>query len=178
MRQQIKNLLAFLLENFLTVHMKIDNITVLYNTVIKRDSEKEAEKEMRNLEESATQQKILEAAKQEFLEKGFQGASLRNIVKTAGVTTGAFYGYYSNKEALFAALVEEHAAAVMGCFMQAQDNFEQLSGEEQSEHLSDVLIIAILRKLSRVFFFPVNIMLDKRRYEAENITYHSCLLTT
>ena len=26
----------------------------------------------------------------------------------------------------------------MGCFMQAQDNFEQLSGEEQSEHLSDV----------------------------------------
>lgn len=45
---------------------------------------------MRNLEESATQQKILEAAKQEFLEKGFQGASLRNIVKTAGVTTGAF----------------------------------------------------------------------------------------
>ena len=138
MRQQIKNLLAFLLENFLTVHMKIDNITVLYNAVIKRDSEKEAEKEMRNLEESATQQKILEAAKQEFLEKGFQGASLRNIVKTAGVTTGAFYGYYSNKEALFAALVEEHAAAVMGCFMQAQDNFEQLSGEEQSEHLSDV----------------------------------------
>lgn len=70
--------------------MKIDNITVLYNAVIKRDSEKEAEKEMRNLEESATQQKILEAAKQEFLEKGFQGASLRNIVKTAGVTTGAF----------------------------------------------------------------------------------------
>lgn len=35
MRQQIKNLLAFLLENFLTVHMKIDNITVLYNAVIK-----------------------------------------------------------------------------------------------------------------------------------------------
>ena len=34
MRQQIKNLLAFLLENFLTVHMKIDNITVLYNAVI------------------------------------------------------------------------------------------------------------------------------------------------
>ena len=105
MRQQIKNLLAFLLENSLTVHTKIDNITMLYNTVIK-NSEQEMGKEMRNLEESATQQKILEAAKQEFLEKGFQGASLRNIVKTAGVTTGAFYGYYSNKEALFAALVE------------------------------------------------------------------------
>ena len=31
---------------------------------------------------------------QEFLEKGFKSASLRNIVKTAGVTTGALYGYY------------------------------------------------------------------------------------
>lgn len=30
------------------------------------------------------------AAKAEFMEKGFQAASLRNIVKTAGVTTGAF----------------------------------------------------------------------------------------
>ena len=30
----------------------------------------------------------------EFLDKGFQGASLRQIVKNAGVTTGAFYGYF------------------------------------------------------------------------------------
>ena len=36
----------------------------------------------------------MEAAKKEFLEKGFLGASLRTIVKLAGVTTGAFYGYY------------------------------------------------------------------------------------
>ena len=35
----------------------------------------------------------------EFLDKGFQGASLRQIVKNAGVTTGAFYGYFSSKEA-------------------------------------------------------------------------------
>ena len=33
----------------------------------------------------------------EFLDKGFQGASLRQIVKNAGVTTGAFYGYFSSK---------------------------------------------------------------------------------
>ena len=45
------------------------------------------------------------------MEKGFQKASLRNIVKIAGVTTGAFYRCYSSKEVLFAALVEPHAAA-------------------------------------------------------------------
>ena len=51
---------------------------------------------------------ILSAAMQEFLEKGYKSASLRNIVKTAGVTTGAFYGYYDSKEDLFEALVGEH----------------------------------------------------------------------
>ena len=56
------------------------------------------------MDESVTLQKILEAARKEFLAKGFQSASLRNIVKTAGVTTGAFYGYYKSKEELFDAL--------------------------------------------------------------------------
>ena len=43
-------------------------------------------------------QNILSAGKAEFFEKDFNSASLRNIVKTAGVTTGAFYGYFSGKE--------------------------------------------------------------------------------
>ena len=69
---------------------------------------------------TATLEKIQEAALAEFLDKGFQGASLRQIVKNAGVTTGAFYGYFSSKEALFNALVEPHAAALMGKFMEAR----------------------------------------------------------
>ena len=48
-----------------------------------------------------TLERIQEAAMTEFLDKGFLGASLRQIVKNAGVTTGAFYGYFSSKEALF-----------------------------------------------------------------------------
>ena len=56
-----------------------------------------------------TLERIQEAAMTEFLDKGFLGASLRQIVKNAGVTTGAFYGYFSSKEALFNALVEPHA---------------------------------------------------------------------
>lgn len=86
-------------------------------------------------EESSTLQNILVAAKQEFLEKGFKSASLRNIVKTAGVTTGAFYGYFSGKEALFAALVEEHAAAIMKIFMSAQEQFGELPKEVQAQHM-------------------------------------------
>ena len=56
---------------------------------------------------------IHKAAKKEFLDKGFQMASLRNIVKNAGVTTGAFYGYYKSKEELFDALVGKQYEHIM-----------------------------------------------------------------
>lgn len=41
------------------------------------------------------------------MEKGYMHASLRNICKNAGVTTGALYFFFKDKEDLFAALVEE-----------------------------------------------------------------------
>ena len=83
---------------------------------------------------TATLEKIQQAALAEFLDKGFLGASLRQIVKNAGVTTGAFYGYFSSKEALFNAIVEPHAAALMGRFMEAQTTFAELPEKEQPEH--------------------------------------------
>ena len=86
-------------------------------------------------ENLGTRDNILRAAMAEFLDKGFQGASLRQIVKNAGVTTGAFYGYFSSKEALFNALVEPHAAALMGRFMGAQTAFAELPEEQQPEHM-------------------------------------------
>ena len=84
---------------------------------------------------SATLNNILLAAMEEFSDKGFLGASLRQIVTKAGVTTGAFYGSFSSKEALFAALVEPHAAALMGKFMEAQTSFAELPEEQQPEHM-------------------------------------------
>ena len=84
---------------------------------------------------TATLEKIQQAALAEFLDKGFLGASLRQIVKNAGVTTGAFYGYFSSKEALFNAIVEPHAAALKGRFMEAQTTFAELPEKEQPEHM-------------------------------------------
>ncbi|HIW58955.1 MAG TPA: TetR/AcrR family transcriptional regulator [Candidatus Anaerobutyricum avicola] len=82
-----------------------------------------------------TRNKIQQIAMEEFAEKGFLGASLRQIVKKAGVTTGAFYGYFSSKEALFNAIVEPHAAALMGRYMEAQTTFAELPEEEQPSHM-------------------------------------------
>lgn len=49
---------------------------------------------------------LLESAQKEFLEKGFEKASMREIAGKAGVTTGALYVRFPNKDALFGALVE------------------------------------------------------------------------
>ncbi len=57
--------------------------------------------------EKETKQLLLESAKKEFLEKGFSQASLRNICKEAGVTTGALYFFFKDKEDLFSSLVSE-----------------------------------------------------------------------
>ena len=41
---------------------------------------------------------ILNAAKEEFLEKGYKNASMRSIAKKANMTVGNLYRYYKNKE--------------------------------------------------------------------------------
>lgn len=89
-----------------------------------------------------TEQTTLElihcAAKKEFLEKGFKSASLRNIVKTAGVTTGAFYGYYDSKEKLYEALVGEQYETFMSSFRKAQTEFADLPPEQQPENMGNI----------------------------------------
>lgn len=85
--------------------------------------------------EKSTLEMIHTAAKAEFMEKGFQAASLRNIVKTAGVTTGAFYGYYNSKEELFAALVDPSYEYMMDRYRQSHESFESLPMEKQPEQI-------------------------------------------
>lgn len=58
-------------------------------------------------DEKATKEKLVQCAKQEFLEKGYMKASLRSICKKAGVTTGALYFFFENKEDLLSAVVGE-----------------------------------------------------------------------
>ena len=85
-----------------------------------------------------TLERIHIAAKREFLEKGFLGASLRNIVKCAGVTTGAFYGYYDSKEKLFDALVSEQYEHVMDMYMSTQNSFKELAADEQQANMGKI----------------------------------------
>ena len=62
---------------------------------------------VRNRAPSATRQILIDAAFEEIHEKGFQGASLDDILARTGVTKGALYHHFPNKLALGYAVVEE-----------------------------------------------------------------------
>ncbi|WP_233654214.1 TetR/AcrR family transcriptional regulator [Eggerthella lenta] len=51
-------------------------------------------------------ERLLAAAREEFLEKGYEAASLRAIAERAGSSKGAIYVRYADKEALYAAVVD------------------------------------------------------------------------
>lgn len=74
----------------------------------------------------STLDRIMAEGKKEFLDKGFNDASLRNIVKSASVTTGAFYGYFPDKQSLFEALVQPAVTGFKEQFIAVHKAFEQL----------------------------------------------------
>ena len=49
---------------------------------------------------------IIKAAKNEFLNKGYDSASMRQIAKKAHTTLGNLYNYFTNKEKLLGAVLE------------------------------------------------------------------------
>lgn len=53
-----------------------------------------------------TRKRLIEAAAAAIAEKGFDRASLEDIAARAGMTRGAVYGNFKNKEELFLALIE------------------------------------------------------------------------
>jgi len=59
-----------------------------------------------------TLRQLLDAAADEFGEKGFHEASISQITQRAGVAIGSFYTYFDSKEEVFTALVRDLSAQV------------------------------------------------------------------
>lgn len=60
------------------------------------------EKKEKNFEKK---QELIEAAIDEFGEKGYEKASLNNILRAAGISKGTFYYHFENKEELYLYLI-------------------------------------------------------------------------
>lgn len=88
-----------------------------------------------------TKERLLESAKAEFAEKGYMKASLRKICAGAGVTTGALYFFFKDKEDLFTAIVEPPFEVLKNILLQHfADEREMLSASDMSKlkkHIDD-----------------------------------------
>jgi AcrR family transcriptional regulator len=57
-------------------------------------------------------QQIIDGARRVFIDKGFDAASMNDITREAGVSKGTIYVYFTNKEELFEALIEEERGTI------------------------------------------------------------------
>jgi AcrR family transcriptional regulator len=80
---------------------------------------------------------ILEGAKRAFAEKGFDGASMQDLARAAGMSAGNFYRYFPSKNAIIEAMIARDVADV-------RDDFERILA---SADPLDALMEALKRRL-------------------------------
>ena len=77
-------------------------------------------------------ERIIAAAKREFLDKGYVDASLRTIAAEADTSTNSIYVRFGDKEGLFSAIVEPVLSEMTEQFIRIQERFHQMSPAEQA----------------------------------------------
>lgn len=67
----------------------------------------------RAMAKQQTRQKVLQAARDMFIERGYEGATIRDIARAAGMSTGAVFASFTDKPELFDAILSEDFAALL-----------------------------------------------------------------
>ena len=80
-------------------------------------------------------ERIVDAAKREFRDKGYVDASLRTIAAEADTSTNSIYVRFGDKEGLFSAIVEPVLNEMTERFIRIQERFHLMTPEEQAERM-------------------------------------------
>src|SRR5689334_9216575 len=105
---------------------------------------------LRDEQKALSRRRLIDAAESVFARSGFHGASVEEIAREAGATTGALYSNFAGKEDLFLALFEERIATDMGDYSEIVAEGATL--EEQARGAGDHWM-QILRE--RPNYFPL-----------------------
>jgi AcrR family transcriptional regulator len=87
--------------------------------------------ELSSSDDTAKRRQVLEGARQAFLAMGFDGASMNDVARLAGVSKGTLYVYFPSKAALFEALIRTERR------QQAEQLFQL---EDDDRPVADVLL--------------------------------------
>jgi AcrR family transcriptional regulator len=74
------------------------------------DSEVLAAEATTSSDGSAKRRQIMDGARSAFLSSGFDGASMNDIARAAGVSKGTLYAYFNSKDELFQAIIRAEKA--------------------------------------------------------------------
>ena len=80
------------------------------------------------IDKTANHEKIIAAARKEFLTYGFTDASMRRIAAAAGMSASGLYKHFASKEEMFSALVEPAYQGLLALFRQEAGDQEQFIG--------------------------------------------------
>ena len=77
--------------------------------------------------------KIIPCAKKEFLDKGFERASMRTIAGNADISAAGLYRHFESKEAMFEALVLPSLKGIKELLLSIRGAFSELPGDMQKK---------------------------------------------
>lgn len=107
-----------------------------------------------SLNSQLTRERILECAKREFLENGYQNANMRRIAQAADVTTGAMYNHFANKAVLFDALVQTPAEEMLSRFRQIHADVQEALPSLTCAHMKETAYSGTDWMLAYVYAHP------------------------
>ncbi len=102
--------------------------------------------------------KILESAATLFRERGFEAATLRDIARAAGLSTGALFANFSDKNEIFLTVLESENNRVVRAMRDAHDEkldlvsrlqAQLMRGYEATQHNARIVLSAFVMKWSQ-----------------------------
>ena len=96
-------------------------------------------------QQNQKKQRILDAAISVFIENGFEETSLREIASAAGLTTGAIYHHFRNKDELF-----YHAVKEAMYFAQKLSEKDESSNIKSAENMLNEISNKVRERMSKV----------------------------
>ena len=96
-------------------------------------------------------EKLVECAKEEFLEKGFDGASLRTVAKNAETSTSSIYIRFGDKDGLLMYILKPVTDEFVSIYRSVQQDFSQLPSNVQSETVNEYSANGMLRLIDYIY---------------------------
>lgn len=99
-------------------------------------------------DKSLSHEKVKRAIREEFLEKGYDDASIRSIGARAGMTSAGLYRHYPDKEAMYLAMVEPLIASIKAWTdRHTARKFDMVDGGAKNEELFGENFIDLVKEV-------------------------------